>query len=69
MICIDVLKRLDKKVLNGVDDSDGTVGELMCQIVEILNLYISFDSSLKEFVTQKLPKGESVDWERGFGVL
>lgn len=69
MICIDVLKRLDKKVLNGVDDSDGTVGELMCQIVEVLNLHVSFDSSLKEFVIQKLPKGESFDWERGFDVV
>jgi len=69
MVCINVLKRLDKKVLKGVDDSDGTVGEMMCQIVEILNLYVSFDNSLKEFIERKLPKGESFDWERGFGIL
>ena len=69
MICINVLKRLDKKVLKGVDDSDGTVGELMCQIIEVLNLHVSFDGSLKEYVIQKLPKGESFDWEQGFGVV
>lgn len=66
VICIDVLKQLDKRVLNGVDDSDGTVGELMCQIVELLNLYVSFDKSLKAFVLKKLPKGESFNWEDGF---
>lgn len=66
IICINTLKRLDKKVLSGVDDSDGTIGELMCQIVEVLNLFVSFDNNLKNFIIKKLPKGESFDWESGF---
>ncbi len=66
IICIDTLKKLDKKVLNGIDDSDGTIGELMCQIVEVLNLFVCFDNNLKGFIANKLPNGESFDWESGF---
>ena len=68
-LCIDVLKMLDKKVLRGVDDSDGTVGDTMCQIVEVLNLFVSFDNGLKDYIKEKLPKGESFDWETGFGLF
>jgi len=68
IICMNILKRLDKKVLNGVDDSDGTVSGLIFQIVELLNLFVSFDNSLKSFITKKLPKGESFDWESGFNL-
>lgn len=66
LICINLLKRLDKKVLRGVDDSDGTVGELMKEIVEVLNLFVSFDKGLEDFIKAKLPKGEAFDWEAGF---
>lgn len=68
ILCTNTLKKLDNKVLRGVDDSDGTVGELMCQIVEVLNLFVSFNSQLKDFITKKLPKGESFNWEAGFGI-
>ena len=69
IICINTLKRLDKKVINGIDDSDGTTSRLICQIIEVLNLFVSFDNSLKNFITKKLPKGKSFDWESGFGLL
>lgn len=66
VICINTLKRLDKKVLRGVDDSDGTIGGLMCQVVEVLNLFVSFDKKLEDFVKTKLPKGKAFNWEAGF---
>jgi len=69
MLCIDTLKKVDKKILKGVDDSDGTVGEMMCQIVEVLNLFVSFDKSLKGFIRKRLPKGEAFDWETGFSIF
>ncbi len=68
MLCIQTLKKLDRKVLRGVDDSDGTVGELMCEIVELLNMFVSSNAALKEYIAKKLPKGESFDWEAGFGL-
>ncbi|MDD4122816.1 MAG: hypothetical protein PHO23_00890 [Candidatus Pacebacteria bacterium] len=36
---INILLRLDKKLSNGVDDSDGTVGSFMQEIVAILQEY------------------------------
>jgi hypothetical protein len=70
MICIELLKRLDKKLLNGgIDDSGGTVGSLMIQIVEVLNMFANSNKKLKEYIKQKLPKGEVFDWETGFNVF
>lgn len=70
LICIDVLKRLDKKLLSaGVDDSDGTVGGVMCQMVELLNMFAADNEKLGEYIKAKLPKGEVFDWETGFEVM
>jgi hypothetical protein len=68
MLCIDTLKKLDKKLLKGVDDSDGTVSGMMFEIVEVLNMYVDSDNKLKDFIKKKLPKGESHNWEAGFGL-
>jgi len=69
MICIDLLKKLDKKLLKGgVDDSDGTIANLMEQIVEVLNLCVDFDEKLKKYIKLNLPKGEVFDWETGFDI-
>lgn len=66
-ICINLLRKLDKKLLNGgIDDSNGTISDLMMQIVEVLNLFVDFDASLKEYINSNLPKGEVFDWEKGF---
>lgn len=67
LVCINTLKRLDKKVLGPVDDSDGTIGNMMVDIVELLNMFVESDPTLKDFIKTKLPKGESFDWEAGFG--
>jgi hypothetical protein len=67
MVCIGLLKRLDRKLLNGgIDDSDGTVGDLMIQTVEVLNMFAESDTRLKKYISDKLPKGEVFDWEKGF---
>ncbi len=69
-ICIDLLKKLDKKLLSGgIDDSDGTIGDLMVQIVEVLNLFVSLDKNIKDYIKNNLPKGEVFDWEKGFDLL
>lgn len=70
MICIDLLKRLDRKLLSsGVDDSDGIVGDLMTQIVEVLNMFVDSNKNLKKYIKVKLPKGEVFDWETGFNTI
>lgn len=67
LICIELLKKLDKKLLNGgIDDSDGTVGDLMIQIIEVLNLFVSFDKNLEDYIKNKLSRGEAFDWEARF---
>ncbi len=68
MICINTLKRLDRKACGGIDDSDGTIGDLMLKLVEVLNLFVSFDPNIKPFIKKKLPKGQIFDWESGFGL-
>lgn len=67
-IVINLLQRLDKKLMGGVDDSDGTVGGGMQQIVELLNLFASLDKMVGEHIHRTLPKGEVFDWHEGFGL-
>ena len=68
-LCIDFLKKLDKKVMRGVDDSDGAVGNLMEDMVELLNLFTSEKPDLREFISKYLPKETSFGWERMFDVI
>lgn len=65
-IIINLLKRLDRKLLGAVDDSDGTVGGGMVQVVELLNLFTRFDSSLETYIRKHLPKGEVFDWQDAY---
>jgi hypothetical protein len=42
---VNILLRLDKKLLRGgVDDSNGTVGGFMYELVEVLKEYVDLDS-------------------------
>lgn len=68
-LCIDFLIKLDKKVMHGVDDSDGTVGDLITDIVELLNLFVSIKPDLRDFIKKHLPEGTSFGWERMFGLI
>ncbi len=65
--CILILKRLDAKLLKGgIDDSNGTMGDLMINIVELLNMFATSDVKLKKYINNHLPKGEVFNWEAGF---
>ena len=62
-LCIDFLTKLDKKIYNGVDDSDGVAGDLMTDMVEVLNLFVNIKPNLRDFVIKHLPKKTSFGWE------
>lgn len=66
VICISLLKKLDKKLLGSVDDSDGTIGNLMEEIIELLCMLNNFKKDLGPYIAKSLPKGEVFDWESGF---
>ncbi len=61
-IIVDVLKRLERKLMNGVDDSDGTVGGCIEEVVELLNLFSDINPSLISYINKKIPQGEMFDW-------
>lgn len=69
LLCVDVLKRLDKKLLGPVDDSDGTVSNVMYQIIEVLRLFMDLNKNLEKFIKQKLPKSEFFDWKAEFDAI
>lgn len=64
-LLVDLLLRLDKKLCTGgVDDSDGTVGSFIEQVVSVLYKFAKLDSScIKAF--EKLKNRETCfDWEQ-----
>ena len=66
-IVVDCMKRLDKKLLNdGVDDSDGIVGGLCYKLMDYLHLVENIDRSLHEYILQKIPQGEIVEWDKEY---
>ena len=65
-ICIYLLKKLDKKLLHAVDDSDGTIGTLMEEIVQVLCLFVDFKKDLGPYIAQSLPQGEMFEWDNSF---
>ena len=63
-LLVDLLLRLDKKLISGgVDDSDGTVGEFMRETVDVLKTYAELDPKcIRTF--QKLQRRETCfGWE------
>ncbi|MEK7190263.1 MAG: hypothetical protein AAB661_00665 [Patescibacteria group bacterium] len=49
---------------HGIDDSDGAVGDLMTDVVELLNLFASEKPNLSDFILKHLPKETAFGWER-----
>ena len=63
-LLIDLLLRLERKLMGGVDDSDGTVGECMTAIVEVLQEYAELDHAcIREFATLQKLGDTSFGWE------
>ena len=64
-LLIDMLLRLDKKLCQGgVDDSDGTVGGFMYEVVDMLQEYIKLNPSLCDKAFKKLEgKSTCFGWE------
>jgi len=64
-VCIDLIIRIDSKMANtGIDDSDGTVGDLVFQILELLSLFKEEVPELKAYVIDKFPKKTNFEWEK-----
>ena len=63
-LLVDLLIRLDKKLMNGgVDDSDGTVGGFMQQTVQVLQEYAAVDPGCREAFKILQGKETCFGWE------
>lgn len=64
-ILVDLLLRLEKKVMNGgVDDSDGTVGNCMQAIVAVLEDYAKLDPRVIKSFEKLQGLSTSFEWEK-----
>lgn len=64
-VCISLIIKLDDKLANsGIDDSDGTVGDLVEQIMELLSMFKDSKPDLKTYVINKFPKETNFGWEK-----
>jgi len=63
-LLIDLLLRLDKKLsTGGVDDSDGTVGGFIEEVVTVLKEYVKLDQSCKKVFEKLKNKETCFGWE------
>lgn len=62
-LLVKVLLRLENKVMNVVDDSDGTVGDLMVDIVSVLKQFIKKDPECLQAIKKLENLETSFGWE------
>jgi len=63
--CIDLIIKLDDKLANsGIDDSDGTIGDLVGEILELLSMFKDDDPNLREYIISKFPRKTNFEWEK-----
>lgn len=62
-LLVKLLLRLDRKLLNGVDDSNGIVGGFMSELVELLETFVEIDSDCVKAFKQLCGKGTCFGWE------
>jgi len=62
-LLINLVLRLDKKISHGVDDSDGTVGGFMEELVLVLQEYAKLDKSCIKTFKILTEKETMFDWE------
>ncbi len=64
-VCISLIIKLDDKLANsGIDDSDGTVGDLVENIMELLSMFVVDNLKLKAYIINKFPKQTNFGWEK-----
>jgi hypothetical protein len=64
-VCISLIVKLDTKLMNsGIDDSDGTVGDLISEIMELLSMFTVEQPELKKYISDKFPKQTNFGWEK-----
>jgi hypothetical protein len=62
-LLVDLLLRLDKKLCYGVDDSDGTVGGFIREVVEVLQEFTQLDSSCIRAFKKLCGQETCFEWE------
>jgi hypothetical protein len=63
-LLVDLLLRIERKLMGGVDDSDEAVGECMTAIVEVLQEYAELDHTcICEFAALQKLGNTSLGWE------
>jgi hypothetical protein len=63
-ILVDILLRLDRKLCSsGVDDSDGTVGDFIIDLVSVLIDFVKIDPSTARAFQKVLGKRTCFEWE------
>ena len=63
-LLVDLLLRLDNKLCrSGVDDSDGTVGGFMAEVVNVLQEYAKLDHSCTNAFSELRDKETCFGWE------
>ena len=66
-VCINLIIKLDNKLANsGIDDSGGTIGDLVEQIMELLSMFRDENLGLKTYIIDKFPKQTNFNWEKNF---
>ena len=63
-LLIDLLLRLERKLMSGVDDSDGTVGNYMTDIVEVLGEFTKLVPECDRNFRKLQNLRTSFDWEK-----
>jgi len=62
-LLVDLLLRLDKKICSSVDDSDGTVGGFMEEVVNILQKFVKFDPACINSFKKLCGQSTCFGWE------
>ncbi|MBI2645097.1 hypothetical protein HYW94_02895 [Candidatus Uhrbacteria bacterium] len=62
-LLIDLLLRLDHKLQFGTDDSDGTVGSFIYEVVALLEEYVGYDPKCAEAFRSLIGKETCFEWE------
>lgn len=63
LILVDLLLRLEKKLMGGTDDSDGTVGGFMQELVNMLLEFVKLDPSCISTFKKLCGQQTSFGWE------